>query len=332
MAHSDQKQSVAIHRIELPTGFDVGTVNTFVLRYEDQCILVDCGPKKPETERALIQGLDEIGLQLSDVTGLFLTHGHVDHVGLASLLQKNGVPIYTHPLLSGWLDPGGHEEQYRIDFYRQLYVSMGMPPEDLEIAIKSFFFLKKLNDRSEVDVPLVPGSIFPPLPMFRVISVPGHAQVAIALWNEENGLFIAGDQLLPHISSNALVEPCPGAEKGSLAKRTNSLIDYRNNLHELQQLPIQIVYPGHGDIFTEAHPLIEQRLREQEKRRERILELLHEYAPISAYQLATILFPKKRREASLILSEVLGFLDWLAADQKIYTKTSKDGTLLWYVH
>lgn len=332
-AESSQKQSLEIRRIELPTDFAIGPVNVYVIEDNETKILVDCGPRMPKAEAALLSGLRELSLLPEDFTGLVLTHGHIDHVGLSSLFQRSGVPIYAHPQVGSWLDLDSTGERFRQAFLNHLYWEMGMPAEDHQRAMDEILSFRQWGDKATVDVPLVPGLVFPPLPAFRVLHVPGHAQAAIALWNEQTGDLIAGDQILPNVSSNALIEPILGGTVPEEAPRTKSLMQYRDNLQALSRLPIIRVWPGHGLPFTNVHPLLERRLAHQEKRRGQVLALLErtetDEGPQSAFDLALKFFPNYRHQAGLILSEILGFLDWLEAEGEAHSTKAQDGVVLW---
>jgi glyoxylase-like metal-dependent hydrolase (beta-lactamase superfamily II) len=323
------KQSVDIHRIELPTPLPVGTVNAYLLLGGDQAVLVDCGIRERTAWACLEAALAEFGIEVRDLTALVLTHPHVDHVGWAGNLQNLGTPVYSHPQATRWLDPDEHTAAFRERFFEDLYTRCGMPQADRERAFAEFSFLQQWTDRSVVDVPLSEGTVFPPLPQFRVLYVPGHAQAAIALWNEQSGELVVGDQLLPHISSNAIVEPVMDVPEPSALHRTRSLVQYRENLAALRRLQIRRVYPGHGEVFSGADALIDLRLKDQVRRRDQLLDLLKHIGPCPAYELALAYFPQHRHQPSLILSEVLGYLDWAAVDGLASEEVREDGTLEW---
>lgn len=327
----DQKrqQAVGIYRIELPTPFAVGTVNSFLILEENERVLVDCGPRYEPAETALLSALEQHGVRPEELTALVLTHGHVDHVGMAGFFQGKGVPVYSHEAVSTWLEPEGKWMTYRRDFFEHLYKECGMPGDVLVRALEEYSIYHRWNDRSVVDVSLRHGQVFEPLPRFQVLQVPGHAQAAIALWDESSGELIAGDQLLPKVSSNALIEPVMNAQRGADAQRTKSLLQYRQNFQELRELYIKAVFPGHGPIFEDAYGLIEKRLSDQEKRRERFLEILVERGESSAYELAITFFPRHQDQTSLILSETLGYLDWLLEDGAVSTTVKSDGVVYW---
>lgn len=54
-------------------------------------LLLDVGISAKRTEA----GLKELGLKMSDIDGIFITHEHADHIsGLGVIARKYGVPIY----------------------------------------------------------------------------------------------------------------------------------------------------------------------------------------------------------------------------------------------
>lgn len=326
---TETTDTLTVHRIELPTHLPVGTVNAFVVAADGVRVLIDCGIHTDECRHLLVQGLEDLGITPNELDGLVLTHGHIDHTGSTAWFRAHGVPVFAHPGVGKWLDPDGPWSAYRRDFERAFYHRMGMTGSDLTRSAQITTFLHQLTDRSVVDVPLLEGMKFPLLPAFEVLYVPGHAQAAVALWHEGSGELIVGDQVLPRISSNAVVEPTPGAPSGDLAERTKSLLQYRENLQELRMLPIQTVYPGHGDPFTGASELLDARLLEQLERREQVLELLQQLDEPCAYEVATAFFPHRTDQPPLILSELIGFLDWLAVDGLVRSTLDADGVLRW---
>ena len=309
MTSSAHGTALQIRRLELPTPFPVGPVNAYLIRESSQAVLIDCGPGTEEARHELTRLLAQEGLTPQDLSAVILTHGHVDHVGQASWLQNLGVPVLAPKHVDTWLD--GKFAAYRGEFFSRLYQVQGVPVGEVDRSVGDLQALNRLMRPAEVDVTLEYGKPCPVLPQFEVVHVPGHAQHALALWNPVTGEFFAGDQLLPHISSNALIEPELDAKRGQEAKRTKSLLQYRKNLASLQELDISIVYPGHGAVFEEAHQLIQTRLAEQEQRLDHFLTRVREVGSVSAYRLAVDYFPRHKEQTSLIMSETLGYLDWL---------------------
>ena len=91
--------------------------NITLYEYEGDMILVDCGMSFPDEE---MPGIDIVipdftyGLENKDkIKGLFVTHGHEDHIGAIPYLLKNfNVPIYATRLTIGLIE--GKLKEHRL--------------------------------------------------------------------------------------------------------------------------------------------------------------------------------------------------------------------------
>ena len=67
--------------------------NSLFVESDTTKILIDCG----ESAKKIISALSQIEINIEDITGILITHEHIDHVkSLATLSTKYNIPIYIH--------------------------------------------------------------------------------------------------------------------------------------------------------------------------------------------------------------------------------------------
>ncbi len=71
-------------------------IASYLIRHSSGAVLIESGPGS--TLAGLQAGLATVGLRVTDVTHVFLTHIHLDHAGAAGWLAKQGAQIYVHPI------------------------------------------------------------------------------------------------------------------------------------------------------------------------------------------------------------------------------------------
>lgn len=320
-----------VHPIPLPTPFQVGDVNAWLLR-GDPLTLVDAGPLMEETEARLEAGLAELGIAVEDLELIVLTHQHDDHVGLAGELQRrSGAEVAGTAALAAFLaDTGASmdaDDAYSVALMRRHGVT--------EKTVETLHGISRAFRRFVADVPvtrvvadgdeLVAGGR-----TWHVRERPGHSPTDTVLVSD--GLLLAGDHLLERISSNPIAHvpigaPDPTALAAS-SERPRTLLTYAASLRATAADDRgELILPGHGDPFTGAAALIERRLELHERRAAKILEALTH--PRSAADIGRDLWRHVPvTQAYLVLSEVLGHLDLLEARAQVRTD-EHDGVVLY---
>jgi glyoxylase-like metal-dependent hydrolase (beta-lactamase superfamily II) len=156
-----------------------GMVWGYIYRKGTRLTLIDCGVAG--RVELLTAKLHEIGARLSDIDQLILTHGHEDHAGTASELQRmTGITTLCHKLDAPFVrgearmpPPVMTENERRLHDQ----IAGNMPPAP----------------PARVDRELNAGDIIDIGDPAVVVHAPGHTPGSIAIWVESRRLLFTGD-------------------------------------------------------------------------------------------------------------------------------------------
>lgn len=311
-----------IHQITIPTSFAVGDVHVYLLK-GDVLSLVDAGVKTKDAWEALTYQLKKIGYTPEDIEQHILTHHHPDHIGLIGEFPR-AASIVGHAFNEPWLTKDRTFLQQYISYFKEYFTSWGVP----SIYLKQVDTMKdsvfSFGD-GELTTIIQEGDVLPGHAEWQVIETKGHAQSHVSFFRESDGTFIGGDHLLSHITPNPIMEPPYNGE----SERSKALLQYRSNAKKCLDLGIDMVYPGHGNVFSNVEELIPAQLASQEKRANKVLGMLQE-KPQTPFDLCQQLFPKQfAKQLDLTMSETIGQLDFLEWEGKIWKETH-DGVLFYH--
>jgi glyoxylase-like metal-dependent hydrolase (beta-lactamase superfamily II) len=156
---------------------------------------------------------------------------------------------------------------------------------------------------------------------WRVVIGLGHSPEHAALYCEEDALLIAGDMVLPRISTNVSVfdiEPLANPVQWFL----DSLKKYRDCKEDT------LVLPSHGRPFRELHVRLRQ-LEEHHQERLSILRSACREKPLTAAQAVPLMFHRDfdTHQMTFALGEALAHLHalWYAGD--VRRDVGADGTV-----
>jgi len=305
-----------IAKITLPTPFDVGDVNAYLIKGE-RLTLVDAGVKTEECWKSLTLQMAELHLSPNDIEQVVLTHHHPDHVGMLDFFPDS-LEVYGHPLNERWIHPTEEFIQEQKEFFKVNFREFGLPAEYIPLLSKLIKTLKYSCNRS-LTGHLAEGMRPPGLSDWQVIETPGHAQSHIALFREKDGILIGGDLILAHISPNPLLEPPAPGEK----ERPKPQLQHNDSMRKLLAYPIQCVYTGHGEEVYQLEELIERRLSRQHERAMTVNNWLKD-EQLTVFEICQRLFPSVyKREPMLTISETVAQLDYLASIGEISSSNSQ---------
>ena len=312
--------AAGIHRLAIPTPFAVGRVNVYLIE-DEPLTLVDAGPNSGTSFDELQRGIAGLGHALEDIELVIVTHQHIDHLGLVSLVASHsGAEVAAIDDAVPFMENFSDEAQADDDFARDIMLRNGIP-EDVVAALQSVSrAFRAWGARVQVTRPLRDGEAVEL--RHRTLHVhhrPGHSPTDTVFHDRERRILIAADHLLGHISSNPLItRPREGTE------RPQALVHYLASLAATREMDVDLVLPGHGDPITDHRALIDQRFVLHRRRADKIHRLLVE-RPRSAYEIAQALWGNIAvTQAYLTLSEVLGHVDVLVNDGRVQ-ETERDG-------
>jgi glyoxylase-like metal-dependent hydrolase (beta-lactamase superfamily II) len=313
-----QAAEQGIHRLAIPTPFQVGRVNAYLIE-DSPLTLVDSGPNSGKALDELEQALAAHGHAIEEIELLVITHQHIDHFGLASILaRRSGAEVAALQGLAPYLRDFRAAAELDDRFAEQTMLLHGIPAEVVTALRAVSASFRAWGSAVEVTRPLRDGEQLQLRDRtLRVLHRPGHSPSDTVLHDESRSTMLAADHLIKHISSNPLIARPLDAGPDFTGPRPQALVDYIASLRRTRAIELSLVLPGHGEPIDDHVALIDQRLRLHDRRAEKIHGLIAA-APRTAHEIAVELWGNIAvTQAYLTLSEVLGHVDLLLAQGRV---------------
>ena len=247
-----------VSRIEIPTPFPVGSVNCYLIEGAP-LTLVDTGPKTSKSLATLQKALQDKSYDFSDIEQILLTHGHIDHIGLAAQfvrarLQTHGNPteVWIHQKdASAVVNYDRYAERY-LEFYTELITSSGVPKNEFPMLPPKGLieYFKSLVESVPTARSFNDGAVFKTgIGEISAVWVPGHSSGSTCYVCDEKEVIFSGDFILGDISSNPSISFDRNEKIGMLT--------YLESLDRLSSRDNYSALPGHREPIIGIRSRIE---------------------------------------------------------------------------
>ncbi|MET9476667.1 MBL fold metallo-hydrolase [Streptomyces sp. NPDC002917] len=257
-------------------------------------VLIDTGWDDPEAWDTLVAGLTAIGVGITDIHGVVITHHHPDHHGLSGQVRESsGAWIAMHAADTAIVRRTRESEPGTWLAYLTAKLTAVGAPEDHLAPLRAARATGRMRTLPGLraalpDREIVPGELLDLAGRrLRAVWTPGHTPGHVCLHLEEDhpanlpghGRLFSGDHLLPGISPHIGLYEDPDD-----ATATDPLGDYLDSLERIGRLGVAEVLPAHQHAFPDAAGRVQELLDHHEERLTGLLALLA--TPLTPWQLA----------------------------------------------
>lgn len=310
-----------IYWLRMPLPMALNHINLYLIDEGDAWTLLDTGMKTEETQ-AIWHQLFAQFFNDKPLKQVVVTHMHPDHVGLAGwLCEYWRCPMYMTQI--DYFAVRAYTANNIVTWQSEaFYRCCGLGDDYIE-------FMHKRSSFSQIVSPM-PGAfkqlkdnqlIMLGKRQWRIIVGGGHSFAHASFYNEEEGLLLAGDQIIARISSNVGVT--------ATEPDASPLHDWYQSLERLKTLsPNTLVMPAHNKPFYGMHERADEIMQHHEHQ---LNVVLHEcQTPKRVVDLLKPMFGRDIGfyEMSLAIGEAKAHLHMLL-DRNSMQKISTDG-VDWY--
>lgn len=303
--------------IPMPEHPDLITANLYAVG-KGPVTLIDTGPKIPGSLEFIKKKLNLAGFDCSDIERIIVTHGHVDHFGLAVSIQETaGHPIecFIHTEDRWRVSRENFREELWTEGMERFMTMTGMPKREIQKMKNRFSAFRSLAD------PLDKVSVMENGDEFKgdgcqltVIHTPGHSLGTCCLYESQQKVLFSGDHIIKHITPNPFVELNRNHLRDT---RYQSLRAYLESLDKLAGLDVRFVFPGHGEYIENLSGIISSYKVHHRERMDLVWKALKKQSrPI--YHLLDDVFPfVPENDVFLAVSEIFVHLEILINEGRV---------------
>lgn len=267
---------------------------TYVVRYDENNYLIDCGSGIESSHADLLNGLEQVGIQPSDLTHILLTHAHIDHYGgLSKLKPLTAAKVGCHE--SDVQTMAHHEARLALTSRRlaSFLAETGLAKEETETLLSIYRFTKAIYQSVPVDFTYEAMDMH--VGPFEIIHLPGHCPGHVAIRLED--VIFCGDMVVegvtPHLSPESIGP-------------YNGLDHYLESLDRFQRWSkdARLILNGHDDVITEVTAKIEATHQNLLRRMSKAIKALSE--PLTVAEVCVAVYGSTGGYQQLLVIEKTG--------------------------
>ena len=267
---------------------------TYLIQKDEFCVLVDTGSGTDTSHENLIDGFQQAGIQLSELTHILLTHAHIDHFGgLAKLRPLTNAKIGCHELD---VQTVSHHDASVAWVGRRLasFLAETGTGEETREQILSIYRISK-NLCQSVPVNFTYEALDMRLGPFEFLHLPGHYPGHVAIRVDD--VIFCGDMVVEGVTPHLLPE---------------SIHPYSGLDHYLRSLSgfqvwakeARLIFNGHDDVITDISEAIQATKRNTLRRMSKAVEALQE--PLTVDEICRAVYGETAGYSQLLVIEKTG--------------------------
>jgi len=279
-----------VSRIEIPTPFPVGSVNCYLIE-GSPLTLIDTGPKTSTSLATIQKELQSMSYEMSDIEQILITHGHLDHIGLAAQFVRerehrhgDSTDVWIHQRdANALIDYEKHAGIYLESFVR-LVTTSGVPEKETQNLDPKRLIEYYMSIRE----PVPRAHTFEDKASFKTgigeitaIWVPGHSSGSVCYVCDEQKVFFSGDHILGDISSNPSISFDSSERIGMLT--------YLESLNRISCIDGYTALPGHRQPIFDVKSRIKALHAEYDEKFQKAADSLTSN-PQTVYEISRIIY------------------------------------------
>lgn len=309
--------------LRLPLPYRLDHVNVYLIEDNDGWTVLDTGLGTDACRMAweAVLGGPMAGQRL---TSMIVTHYHPDHVGLAGwLAERFDLPLsmprpeYLYSLALQYA-PGDLGAAMHRPFYRR----HGLSPQITDAVLsRGHEYLQRTTGVPTTYHRIQHGdSLRIGTRIFQVITGGGHALEQAMLYQREERVFFAADQVIARISPNVSVH--------AMEPDLDALGIYLRSLSGLRDSVAQdvLVLPGHGLPFYGLHQRVAELIEHHGQRCDAIAEACR-VQPLSVADIIPYVFQRvlDEHQTGFAFGEVLAHVNHMLERDRLMLEVGGDG-------